>query len=89
VGTILLFGSFARGDWSPDSDVDLLVVVSHINVPTLERAGVFRPYFQSIPLDVNPMVVTREELDRARDDPASVVHAALAEGRVLFDRTSA
>jgi len=86
VEKIVLFGSFARGDWVPESDVDLLVVLSATTIPPLERAENFRSFFDSIPLDVNPLVVTRREFDAASADAATVVHSALAEGEVLFER---
>lgn len=35
---VLVFGSVARGDWTEDSDIDLLVVVEGWNKPTWERS---------------------------------------------------
>lgn len=35
---VLVFGSVARGDWTPDSDIDLLVVVEGWGKPTWERS---------------------------------------------------
>ena len=60
VEKIVLFGSFARGDWAPDSDVDLLVMVSATESSTLERAETFRTFFESMPLDVNLLGADRE-----------------------------
>jgi hypothetical protein len=62
------------------------VIVTATNVPRLERAERFRDFFASIPLDVNPLVLTRDEVRRAAADPATVAHTALTEGRVLFER---
>jgi len=36
---VLVFGSVARGDWTKDSDIDLLVVVDGWEKPTWERTG--------------------------------------------------
>ncbi|MDI6819925.1 MAG: nucleotidyltransferase domain-containing protein [Candidatus Hodarchaeaceae archaeon] len=35
---VLVFGSVARGDWTPDSDIDLLIVVEGWKKPTWERS---------------------------------------------------
>ncbi len=34
---IILFGSYARGDYSSESDIDLLVVLDHLNDLAAER----------------------------------------------------
>ncbi len=64
VQTVLLFGSFARGDFTPHSDVDVAILLSRNGEPFLARADVFMDYFADLPLDVNLLVYTREEIDR-------------------------
>lgn len=65
VQTVLPFGSFARGDFTPHSDVDVAILLSRNNgEPFLARADVFMDYFAELPLDVNLLVYTREEIDR-------------------------
>ena len=40
---VYLFGSFARGDWLEDSDIDIIVVSPRLeNVPWLERYPMLR-----------------------------------------------
>jgi predicted nucleotidyltransferase len=34
---IILYGSYARGDYSKDSDIDLLLVLEHLNDLAVER----------------------------------------------------
>ena len=36
---IILFGSYARGDYAPGSDIDLLVLLDRIGDPGIERDG--------------------------------------------------
>lgn len=62
VEDILLFGSFARGDYTPDSDIDLLLIITHSDQPFLERPCRFLSYFEGIPFDVNLLIYTRDEL---------------------------
>jgi UTP:GlnB (protein PII) uridylyltransferase len=40
---VVLFGSLARGDAAPGSDADLLVVLSHSDLPFLERIPRYLP----------------------------------------------
>lgn len=61
VQSVYLFGSFARGDYTPLSDIDILITVSHTDLPYLERRDRFIDYFK-VPLDVNITVYTLDEL---------------------------
>lgn len=64
VGRILLFGSFAGIDYTPESDVDILVIMRSTDVPFLNRRDAFEKYFRSIPFDVNTVVYTVKEIER-------------------------
>lgn len=77
---VVLFGSRARGDARPLSDVDLLVVSSAFQGKSLgERAG---PLYVAWDLDlpVDFLCYTPEEFARERDR-VSIVRGALDEGR--------
>ena len=86
VEEVHLFGSFARGDYTPESDVDLLVVVIRSEAPFLERPDRYRDFFSAIPLDVNLTVYTREEVDRLRQDASGFLRRVEAEARPLLRR---
>ncbi len=84
---IVLFGSYARGQAGPDSDVDLLVVmpVSGSKRKTavdidLTLAG------SGLPKDV--IVVTPEEVARSRDVVGTIIYPALREGKVMYERAA-
>lgn len=82
---IILFGSAARGEMGPHSDLDLLVVkrgdYHHIRVAQqLYRCLRDLDYAKDI------LVATPEEVERYRECPALVIHPAIQEGRVLFER---
>jgi predicted nucleotidyltransferase len=81
-----LFGSFARGDHTPESDVDLAVIVSESGVPFLERPDRYRDAFLRIPLDVNLTVYTMEEADRLRRDRSTFLSRISAETLPLYRR---
>ena len=79
---IILFGSRARGEARPDSDVDLLVVWRDENPPAYRAAGVRRAIGrQSLPMDV--AVVTPSEFDHLRTRKAHIVGIAAREGIVV------
>jgi predicted nucleotidyltransferase len=83
---IVLFGSHARGDASPDSDFDFLVVERdpldrHAEMVRLGRA--LRPL--GMPFDV--LVVSERYAEDWGSVEGSMVHAALTEGRVLHAAT--
>ena len=85
---IILFGSAARGQMREDSDIDLLVVKAgdyhHIELAQQIYAALGP---RSVPVDIT--VVTPEEVERYRDEPALVLYAALREGKVVFDAEAA
>ena len=82
---IILFGSQARGDAGPDSDLDLLVTKDEVASPRAEAARIYRALAGlSTPVDV---VVARSDYVRChRDIIGTVVRPALREGRVLYAR---
>lgn len=73
-----MFGSLARGDAVPGSDVDLLVVLRQSDLPFLERLDRYHATVPGIGVEVFPY--TAEEVTRLREEVGSLVRAALAEG---------
>jgi predicted nucleotidyltransferase len=81
---VILFGSYARGQAGPDSDVDFLVVEAGPIERIAEMArlrGALGPL--RIPVDV---IVTSEEQLRSSwaDFPGSYLYDALREGKTLY-----
>jgi len=82
---IILFGSQARGDAQPDSDLDLLVVKEEVASPRAEAARIYRALAGlSAPVDV--VVARSDYVRRHRDVVGTIVRPALREGRVLYAR---
>ncbi len=80
---IILFGSGARGDATPESDLDLLVVKA--DVPHRRRLAqeIYR-HLVGVPVPVDVVVYTPDDLERFRACPWTIVPAALREGRELY-----
>lgn len=83
---IVLFGSYARGEASPDSDVDLLVIAPSDEPPPHRSMPLYRllRYFR-IPLDI--LVRTPTEVQESAALPYSFIQTALREGETLYART--
>ncbi len=79
---VLLFGSRARGDARPDSDVDLIVVWKDENPPPRRSAAV-RLAIGRVGLPMDLAVVTPSEFARFKEWRGHVFHSAAREGVVL------
>ena len=82
---IVLFGSRARGDARPDSDVDLLVVMPRVD--DAHRAMVeMLGALADRRLPVHLLVTTPDDLEQRGQLVGSVLRPALREGTVLYER---
>jgi predicted nucleotidyltransferase len=83
---VILFGSFARGDYHAGSDVDLLII-KETERPFIERIGdVLTLCDYSISLE--PLVYTPEEFEQMRRENNPFIEQALREGRVIYESES-
>ncbi|MEO5364544.1 MAG: nucleotidyltransferase domain-containing protein [Magnetococcus sp. DMHC-8] len=83
---ILLFGSAARGNMGPDSDVDLLVVMPDGCHRRQTSQVVFRA-LRGIGVAKEVIVVTEQDLLDYGQEPSLVIAPALAEGKELYHVT--
>ncbi len=84
---VILFGSHARGDAQPDSDVDLLVVLRAVQDRVGEMVRLGRVLSElRIPIDL--LVVSEEVFQYWCDTAGNVYSAAAAEGRVLYEQAA-
>lgn len=88
---ILLFGSRARGDARPDSDVDLLIVESAPFTPqrsrTEESAKLYRR-LAGFGLAKDLLLYSRSEVAKYSASRNHVVARALKEGVLLYEQRS-
>ena len=82
---VVLFGSHARGTASAWSDVDLLVVMGD---ETDKRAAAveMRRSLGDMPASKDIVVTTPAEIARRGSVVGTVLHTALREGRVVYER---
>src|SRR5713101_5948648 len=85
--TIILFGSHARGDAGPDSDVDLLVVMP-IEGSLVEKRLEIRQALHDILVPLDVIVTTPEDFAWRKDVVGTIEWPATREGKVLYARPS-
>jgi predicted nucleotidyltransferase len=84
---IILFGSYANGEPTKDSDLDLLIVMpvkgsrrrqaNEIDLALSDRA---------VPIDL--IVLTPEQFERQKDLIGTIAFEAVREGRVIYERAA-
>jgi len=80
---IILFGSAARGEMGPDSDIDLLVIKrGRFNRRRLTAKIYHNLYGAEAAVDA--VLVTPEEVERYRDTHCLVICPALREGKLVY-----
>lgn len=80
---IILFGSAARGEARPDSDLDLLVITAG----EVHRGRLTEEIYAGLigaGRSVDVVVVTPDDVARYRDSPALVIATALREGVEVY-----
>jgi predicted nucleotidyltransferase len=83
---IILFGSQAWGKPGEDSDLDLLVIISHSDLSPARRAMSAHQCLQGLNVPKDILVRTRAEVERFRHVQASLEHQIFERGIVLYDR---
>lgn len=81
---VVIFGSMARGDAVPGSDVDLMIVLSWSDLSFLDRSRLYWP--EGVPIGVDVFAYTQEEVQRMQSEGNAFICDALAEGQVIFKR---
>jgi predicted nucleotidyltransferase len=82
---IILFGSHARGDARPDSDVDLLVVLP-LSGSKREKQLEIRLALRGIRIPKDIVVTTPEDFLWRKEIPGTIERPAAREGKVLYAR---
>jgi len=82
---VILFGSYARGQATEQSDVDFLVV-AETDLPRHKRAVELYKQFRPYPFGMDIVVYTPREVEQASRSALSFVSTVLREGKRLYER---
>ena len=80
---IILFGSTARGDAGPHSDMDFLIIKSTSDKRELDNRIRYALYGVNVSIDL--VVANPEEVERYKDSHALIYKPALKDGIVVYD----
>lgn len=82
---VILFGSYARGQATEHSDVDLLVVADSA-LPRFKRSRELYRQFRPYPFSMDLLVYTPAEVEKGKSSPVSFVSQVLREGKIVYAR---
>lgn len=83
VERILLFGSYARGDQTPESDIDLYVITDGRERP-LATGGRIRRNLLWMPHPKDVICSNRQNYESRKNDLSTVEHEVDREGVILY-----
>ncbi len=81
---IILFGSYAYGNPSDDSDVDLLVIMDFNDSPQKQMFKILQSIDYHLPLDL--IVRSQNQLSKRINAGDFFLKEILERGRILYDR---
>ena len=81
---VILFGSFAKGTATSESDVDLLVIEQEVGSKRAEMVRL-RKAIGSIGFPVDVLVVSEGEVSDWGHLPGTTMYWALKEGKILYE----
>ncbi|MDI6793294.1 MAG: nucleotidyltransferase domain-containing protein [bacterium] len=82
---IILFGSFARGDQTEESDIDILVIEDEVRSRRKEMVRIRRALRDMrVPVDI--IVASRKQIEEYGQIYGTVLFPALQEGKTLYVR---
>ena len=80
---VILFGSYAYGKPTPDSDVDILVVMPHDGPPAIQAAEIRKRIHAGFPMDL--LVRSPEEIQRRLAMNDFFIREILERGQSLYE----
>ena len=80
---ILVFGSGARGEMGPDSDLDILVIMPD-GTNRLHTEQTLHRALRGLPCAKDIVVVVESDVKQHADNPYLIIHTALTRGREVY-----
>lgn len=86
-GKIILFGSYASGHPTPDSDLDLLIVMNS-DQPRYRRPVPLHMLFNPAPCAMDLLVYTPDEIRKWNGTTNHIVTEAMLSGKVMYEHAA-
>jgi len=84
---VILFGSYAEGRATVDSDLDLLVVTER-PLSRRERLLQTQGLFRDMPLPIQVITISQLEFEETRDVIGGIAYPAAKYGRVIYEKSA-
>ena len=84
---VRLYGSLLTENFSPHSDLDLLILVSTSEQGFLQRSDSYRDYFLHLSLDTDIKVYTLQEVEEMKEQGNPLLSEIEEKGRLLYSRS--
>jgi len=80
---IILFGSYASGNPSEDSDLDILVI-KEMKMARYKRSREVKKYLRGIKIPIDVIVYTKKEIKEWEDTKTAFIKQAIKQGKLLY-----
>lgn len=80
---VILFGSYARGTPTDDSDVDFMIIAES-DLPRFKRSRKLYNMIKPYPFPMDLLVYTPDEIERGKKSAVSFVSQVLREGKIVY-----
>lgn len=82
---IILFGSYARGNYTDNSDLDF-ILVKETNAPKHKRGIEVRKLFFGLPISMDFKIYTTSEFNSELANKFSFLSSAIKDSKILYER---
>ena len=82
---IMLFGSYARGDYSEKSDIDMLIIKKNLSKPREITQKLYRVFYDNkIEKPVDVLAIDYDRYNELVDDIGYIYNTIRDEGRLIY-----
>lgn len=82
---VILFGSYASGNATEESDLDFLLIKQTNELP-VNRAASIRKALRDILYPMDILVYTPDEIEKNRNKKFTFIHEVFKTGKILYGR---
>ncbi len=82
---IILFGSYANGNPTEDSDVDFLIV-KDTELPRYKRSREIRKYLRGLKAPIDLIVYNRDEIEEWKNVKNAFITQIVKNGKVMYEK---